>query len=592
MPSTPDQLINQATRHAVHLEQLKTQTYNDMRTIMQDAHTKLIARLSRVREGSSWTRARLEAKIEDYRKMLLRESGPSMIQSLNRRTRQVAQYEAGYEQRALQNVYPKHQWLIPTENQLMTAVNSTPLNLGGRFEGSLLGELHKDFADNQIKTLTRNIRSAFAGGQTTQELIRHLRQEVFPVSRQQLEAVVRTSLQHGAAQARRATFEKNSDIIKGYRIIATLDVRTSSECRFRDGMVEPMDNPELPPYHFNCRTTFTAVLDDRFAFLDDEGTRSVRDPKTGKVKQINAKLTYYEWLRRQPTAFQDDVLGPARGKLFRSGNLSTQRFKELQLDKNFKPRTIAQMMEIEPLAFGIMPKVVERPTPKTYLDFSSANLRGVTRIELEKAGGEIFTEEQRVLAASLPMPKEIVRNNGEERGKYQANSSRIVYDADSVFAHEYGHHIDQMLGNRYSETPGLAISLDDGAFELAMKKDAKKLNIIGRSDESINARAEWARDVGKEYGKGDKIVYWYSREGTAISDIFDALTDGEMFDDLTIPGHGKDYYSRRYKAQNQEVFANLWQLKGSGHWEDAQKYFPEVTKRFDEILDGAAKGDL
>jgi hypothetical protein len=41
--------------------------------------------------------------------------------------------------------------------------------------------------------------------------------------------------------------------------------------------------------------------------------------------QVPAKITYGEWLKSKPASFQDDVLGKAKGKLFRSG-MSIDRF--------------------------------------------------------------------------------------------------------------------------------------------------------------------------------------------------------------------------------------------------------------------------
>jgi Na+-transporting NADH:ubiquinone oxidoreductase subunit NqrA len=37
-------------------------------------------------------------------------------------------------------------------------------------------------------------------------------------------------------------------------------------------------------------------------------------------------VNYDRWLRRQPVAFQNDVLGVAKGKLFRQGGLTLDRF--------------------------------------------------------------------------------------------------------------------------------------------------------------------------------------------------------------------------------------------------------------------------
>ncbi len=83
--------------------------------------------------------------------------------------------------------------------------------------------------------------------------------------------------------------------------------------------------------------------------LSKDGTRASVGPNGGG--QVAADLSYYDWLKLQPSAFQDQALGPTRAKLFRDGGLTLERFSELQLDRNFKPLTLEQMKKLEPLAF-------------------------------------------------------------------------------------------------------------------------------------------------------------------------------------------------------------------------------------------------
>jgi hypothetical protein len=101
----------------------------------------------------------------------------------------------------------------------------------------------------------------------------------------------------------------------------------------------------------NCRSTIVAQLDERFKFLDEGGTRRTRDPVSGDVGSTKASETYYSWLRDQPKSVQDSIIGPTRGKLLREGGLSSQRFAELQLSKNYKPLTLDEMKKLEPVAF-------------------------------------------------------------------------------------------------------------------------------------------------------------------------------------------------------------------------------------------------
>lgn len=99
----------------------------------------------------------------------------------------------------------------------------------------------------------------------------------------------------------------------------------------------------------NCRSTTVAVLDKAFDVLDKGATQFSRGAD-GK-QQVDAGLSYYEWLKTQPESFQDAAIGPMRGALLRDGGLSADRFAELQLNKNFQPITLEQMKELDPVAF-------------------------------------------------------------------------------------------------------------------------------------------------------------------------------------------------------------------------------------------------
>jgi len=104
----------------------------------------------------------------------------------------------------------------------------------------------------------------------------------------------------------------------------------------------------VPPFHINCRTTITPITKLSAAFAKG-ATRASVGASGGA--QVSASLSYYQWLKTQPAAFQDAALGPVRAKLFRDGGLTAERFASLQLDKNFKPLTLDQLKELEPLAF-------------------------------------------------------------------------------------------------------------------------------------------------------------------------------------------------------------------------------------------------
>jgi hypothetical protein len=74
---------------------------------------------------------------------------------------------------------------------------------------------------------------------------------------------------------------------------------------------------------------------------------------------IDGGTNYYQWLKTQPSAFQDAALGKTRARLFRDGGLTAERFAALQLDRRFEPLTLDELRALDPLAFikaGIDPR--------------------------------------------------------------------------------------------------------------------------------------------------------------------------------------------------------------------------------------------
>jgi hypothetical protein len=125
-------------------------------------------------------------------------------------------------------------------------------------------------------------------------------------------------------------------MVKAVQWVSTLDTRTSEICRLRDGLQYTTDTHKpighKVPWlggpgraHWQCRSSSVPVLKSwRELGIDmDELTPSTRASMDG---QVPAEQTYTEWLRKQSAARQDEVLGPSRGKLFRTGGLPMDRF--------------------------------------------------------------------------------------------------------------------------------------------------------------------------------------------------------------------------------------------------------------------------
>lgn len=89
------------------------------------------------------------------------------------------------------------------------------------------------------------------------------------------------------------------DGVEKYKILATLDHKTSDVCREEDAKIYDVGNAitgvNYPPYHPHCRTTTVPVYED-----DDSSKekRVARDPVTGKSYEVPADMTYEKWYEK------------------------------------------------------------------------------------------------------------------------------------------------------------------------------------------------------------------------------------------------------------------------------------------------------
>lgn len=257
-----------------------------------------------------------------------------------------AGYEAAFSARMLgQVVTAVVQTQTPPPDLVAAAALSEPMQLEARAgvqKISISGALDQ-FGTKKSAEIIGEIQIGSALGETSQQITRRLN-SMHQMQTDQASALVRTVTNHVASAARTETFKANDDILAGKRRIATLDGRTSPFCRSIDNTVVPFSAPS-PPFHWNCRTSEIPVLKPEF---ERETPGSVR-PSVGPdgAERVSSKTTYQQWLARQPAAFQIDVLGPARYKLFSKGELTLDKF----VDQNGKQITLDELRQLEPRAF-------------------------------------------------------------------------------------------------------------------------------------------------------------------------------------------------------------------------------------------------
>lgn len=343
--------IELITRHQVFVERYKA---NEVKAFIERLNALQDSLIAAINLDDNPTRRQVRQLLADLRRIesdFYKEYLDDMVGMLGA----FGEEEARQESELLGSVYLTQDFEAKAASieQVSRALRNNALYVQPNGGAILLDDLLKKYQKAETDRLNGVILSGYSQSQTTEEIIRRVRgtrannykDGIMEINARNAESVVRTAIQHASNTARQATWQQNQDFLIGYRIVATLDNRTSAICRSLDDKVFQIGKGPVPPFHYRCRTTTAPEVDEKFSFLKAGATRASQN---GYV----ADQSYYEWLKTQPVAFQEDVLGPKRAKLLRDGGLSASRFAELQLDKNFQPLTLEELKARSPAAWA------------------------------------------------------------------------------------------------------------------------------------------------------------------------------------------------------------------------------------------------
>jgi hypothetical protein len=197
-------------------------------------------------------------------------------------------------------------------------------------------------------------------------------------------------------------------------------------------------------------------------------------------------------------------------------------------------------------------------------------------------------EMTRMAAAIGTRPASITVTN---KGYYMPSTTQLVTTSrKQTFTHEYGHFIDFQANNRINGNRMIPYSYSRGMQETIIE-DAKSFGLRG----SPARRAELLEEFKKKYfdevrTESTRLKGVFYKKNVAktenvrnLSDIYDAATKGEAYNNFGLPGHGKRYYKDATNVAT-ETFANMTVLYGKPEWDDVKKVFPKTAARFEEIV--------
>lgn len=361
MADVNDEWLDAMIRHQIGLLRLSGRIRNDVLALLDateaDIREQIVSRLARSRSVAS--QERLIRAIAAIRS----ESWKKSAQLWRDEMRALIEAEPQFLAVALGTVAPVLLDLnLPPVDTLRALVTSHP------FEGRTLRQWSNQIARADIQRIEQQIRIGVVQGEPTDEIARRVvgsvrqrgRDGVTEVTRRQAQAITRTAVNAFANVAKRQFYEANRDVFDEEIYVATLDNRTTPICRSLDGNRYPIGEGPIPPLHFNCRSLRVASINGEAIgsrpakavtqrqllreYAKQAGIRPVSSRAAlpyghkgafdqfsrGRIRQltgvVDARLTYQQWLERQPASFVIDVLGPTRAKLFRDGNLRLDRF--------------------------------------------------------------------------------------------------------------------------------------------------------------------------------------------------------------------------------------------------------------------------
>lgn len=349
MKENQHQLNEQTIRRIVQLEGLKQAETEKFVVTLKEIDTYLRLQLTK-EELAELSRADLK----HYFNMMNSDLYAILTQWANSTAEtsvEIGVEAAKFEAKSINRAVGQDVAKIPAVGTVTASILNIPLAVQG-MRGQTVNSTLKAFTEQEAKRIVGEVILGVSQSKTNAEIIRILRgtrakryqDGILNISARNAEAITRTIISHTHNTARFEVSKQNSDIIKHIRIVATLDGKTSAICRSLDGQEFPLKLEYCPPFHINCRSFYNDVLKDEYAGKDIKSKRASKD---GYAED----MPYYDWLKTQSPAFQDEVLGKFRGKLFRDGGLTTERFRVLQLDRKFKPLTLDEMRKLEPLAF-------------------------------------------------------------------------------------------------------------------------------------------------------------------------------------------------------------------------------------------------
>jgi hypothetical protein len=532
-----DDLANEYVTHAVNIQRLAEGTKGEVLNLLTDLQGELSQMLHNEDLAGEVSTTDKLAKAEN----LLKETHQTIATAyddidnhVHNQLLEVADIASHQNGKILNSVFNKEVASTAlTPNTLQELVKDTMI------EGSPAGAWWKKQSDDTAHRFASQVRMGLAQGETTPQivtriigkptgkkipltnakgktkLVKEYAGGSMDVSKREATALVRTAVQTVNNNVQDKTFEQNQDILGGKQLLVTLDSRTSPICQARSGAAwdfkgEPLPSspvkipfPGPPPYHFNCRSILIPITKSWNDLIKEAGGEAIpgldevpQSTQASMDGQVAGNLTYEDWLKTKPEAFQREVLGPSKYQLWKEGKLSLAEM----VDQSGNPLTVEQLkakvgMKATDEAKG------KRLTKKIQ---ASNEVKTTEQIQAQDAQRKVEAENQKLREdhakqlEQLKVEQETAVKNAQIAA---ANEAKAQADLEKAQIHREFHGERQQLKAQVEQQQAEVVKAKtdlEEAIKAKKKADSERVKAYKRRKKAEKEAAKLAEKVTTE----------------------------------------------------------------------------------------------
>jgi SPP1 gp7 family putative phage head morphogenesis protein len=360
MPLVNGDMLDASIGRQITIERLKNNNKKDIALELSKLDKKLVVLLSGIDDISLLNRSKLNKLISTVSSEVDKYS-KSVLNLIYSTTSDFMPLESAFQASLLNEVIKSDDYTaFKVSSSLLLSKYANSFINEGNGKATTVKKAESKLVSSNSSKVTQALNNAFLNTVATNELLKAVRGTkqnkfrdgvLFSLSNTS-NTLSDSLIQHSSVIAKVETGKRNG--IKKYTWLATIDGRTSTQCRSLDELetIYVFGEGPLPPLHYNCRSTIIYIIDGRLSQTEGDGSRTARNSE-GKTVMIDSNIGYYEWLKSRPINVQERVLGKTKTNLFNNGGLTEKEFAKLSIGKNYAPLTIKEMEKRNSAAFEL-----------------------------------------------------------------------------------------------------------------------------------------------------------------------------------------------------------------------------------------------